>query len=80
MAIIKARLAHSSDSQFFEFTVDWYGTPEEGNWYLNTVGFAQEYKPERPPSRFPCSERLILTPRHPREVAEALGRPRGKAA
>lgn len=35
---------------------------DERLWYLNSAGYAQEYDPDRPPSRLPVLGRLIITP------------------
>ncbi len=65
---IKARLAETEDSTFYQFDVLGYGIPAEAvetrkyEWYyLNANGFAQMFNHDRPPSKYPTPARLLLT-------------------
>lgn len=73
MAIIKAQL-NTGDESIYTFDVHGYAVPLEvwehpyssvvsDNWYyLNSAGYAQKFNPDRPPSKHPAPERLILVP------------------
>ena len=62
--------------QYFNFVVIGYAVPKDcldhndyhpggcyANWYyVNSNGFAQQYDPAKPPSKFPTPGRLIVLP------------------
>jgi hypothetical protein len=73
MAMITAQL-NTGDEKLYRFNVHGYAVPLQvwenpyssltsDNWYyLNSNGYAQKFNPDRPPSKWPSPERLILVP------------------